>query len=370
MKKFTTLLIVVLYVLSCKAIDGNKIIEAANQAISYSGRIDVSVKGQVTFDWPGVYFKCRFTGKSIGLKLYGDKQISYNVFIDNVPSVVSSASGEDIIWIAQNLKSGTHTLQVYKRTEAFLGISTFKGLVLDDNAEVLPWENISSRKIEFIGNSITCGYGTEGKNKNERFKPETENNYNSYAAFISRAFNADYSIIAHSGMGVVRNYGDSLKVSIAPQMPARFNQTLDNNLTLMWDFQRWKPDFVVINLGTNDFSTQPYPDKIIFQRTYEGLITHVRQVYGNLPIFCIVGPMINEPCYSYVKEMVENYKLLNKSANINFIGIPNELTNGKGDLGSDSHPSAQGQKKMAAMIAPVISSVMGWDYKQEELLIK
>lgn len=365
MKKLAIVLLSAFLFISVYAADKNKVIDPDNPSITFVGRIDNSVKSQKSFDWPGVYFKCRFTGKSLGLKLVGNKQIYYNVFVDNIQSVVASVNENEIIWVAQNLKPGTHTLQVFKRTEAFLGISVFKGLVIDENAEVLPWNGSASRKIEFIGNSITCGYGTEGKDKSEHFKPETENNYTSYAAIMSRAFNADYHIIAHSGKGVVRNYGDSLKVSIAPAMPVLFNQTFDNNAAPLWDFTSWKPEIVVINLGTNDFTTQPFPDKIVFQRTYENLINRVRGVYGNIHVFCIVGPMINEPCYSYVKEMVENFRTLYNDENVHFIGIPVELTNGIGDLGSDYHPSSQGQKKMAALIAPVVASVMGWDFKME-----
>ncbi|NJK95844.1 MAG: SGNH/GDSL hydrolase family protein [Bacteroidales bacterium] len=365
MKKFLAVFISAFLFLTIFAADNTKTIDPGNPAIRFTGRADNSVGGQVSFDWPGVYFQCRFTGKSLGLKLYGEKQIHYNVFIDGVLTIVNSASDGEIIQVAQNLKPGIHTLQVFKRTEALMGISIFKGIVIDNNAEVLPWIEIPERKIEFIGNSITCGYGTEGKDKNERFKPETENNYTSYAAYVSRAFNADYHIVAHSGMGVVRNYGDSLKVSLAPQMPARFNQTLDNNFSTKWDFSRWKPDMVVINLGTNDFSTQPFPDKVVFQRTYEGLIGQIRKVYGNIHVFCLVGPMTNEPCYSYVKEMVENLRILNGDEYIHFIGIPVELTNGEGDLGSTGILPRRDKKKMAAMVAPVISSVMSWDFKME-----
>ena len=70
-----------------------------------------------------------------------------------------------------------------------------------------------SRHIEFIGNSLTCGYGVEGKDRSEPYKAETENCNLSYATIIARYFNADYTLIAHSGRGVVRNYGDSVRIS-------------------------------------------------------------------------------------------------------------------------------------------------------------
>jgi lysophospholipase L1-like esterase len=347
------------------AVDDSQWIKPGNPAINYVGRFDFSKDGQVSYDWPGTYIRCRFTGKSIGLKLEGNKDISYNVFIDNLPVKVITTPENGGIWLENTLKPGTHTLRIYKRTEAVIGVSVFKGLMIDNKADVLPWETAPRHRIEFIGNSITCGYGTEGANKNEHFKPSTENNYYSYAAYLSRAFGADYSIIAHSGMGVVRNYGDSLNVSVAPQMPDRFLRVLDSDNQLKWDFSQWKPDVVVINLGTNDFSTHPYPDKVIFQRTYEKLVLKIREVYGDIPVICLVGPMIDEPCFSYVKESVENLKIYNKDKHIYFTGIPIALLNTDDDLGSDSHPSVKGQRKMAAFIAPVISTITGWSFDME-----
>lgn len=99
-----------------------------------------------------------------------------------------------------------------KRTEADMGITRFMGFVLEDNGELFPLSETPNRRIEFIGNSITCGYGTEGNNKDERFKPDTENNCKSYAAILARAFSADAHFIAHSGKGLVRNYDDKKSV--------------------------------------------------------------------------------------------------------------------------------------------------------------
>jgi len=124
---------------------------------------------------------------------------------------------------------------------------------------------------------------------------------------------------------------------------------------------------VVINLGTNDFSTKPFPDKDVFKAGYTALINDVLKQYGQLPVFCVVGPMTDEPCYSYVKEMVEDFRVKN-IRNIYFVGIPTYLMDEEKDLGSDTHPNFMGQKKMAGHVLPVISSVLGWDYDGKELL--
>lgn len=146
-------------------------------------------------------------------------------------------------------------------------------------------------------------------------------------------------------------------------MPERFEYVMDNDGSKKWNHNNWKPDLVVINLGTNDFSTRPRPDKIMFNRKYEKFIKRIKEVYNDVYVICITGPMIDEPCSSYVKEMVEDYKYLYKNRKIAYVNLPKALLNHKEDLGSSWHPSKHGQLKMSKMLAPVISTIMEWDYK-------
>ena len=54
--------------------------------------------------------------------------------------------------------------------------------------EPTPKKNLS---IEFIGDSMTCAYGVEGKDQNEHFKTSTENFSKSYAYLASQILNID-----------------------------------------------------------------------------------------------------------------------------------------------------------------------------------
>ena len=356
-----------LYLISATAFpQDRRFVPASDKNFRYVGRCDFSNPDEIKFDWSGVYIQFRFTGSYLSLKMDDTKHNYYNVFLDDEPVRVIDVKSDTLIVIAEGLQKKEHWLQLYKRTEGEQGTGTFKGIDIDNKGELFFWDDVPSRKIEFIGNSITCGYGTEGKNAAEHFKPETENNYHSYAPVIARAFHADYHIAAHSGQGAVRNYGDKNKVS-SYNMPVRYLQLFDQQKEPLWNFSEWIPDAVVINLGTNDFSTRPFPDKVIFQKGYENLILKVREFYGDIPVFCVVGPMIDEPCYSYVKEMVDNFRKVYRTGHVYFIGIPQELMVKDKDLGSDSHPNYKGQRKMAAHVTPVISSVMGWNYDGQEI---
>ena len=343
-------------------------IEASHPSIYFSGRVDASSPEYVRYDWPGVGIHFCFTGNKAGIIVKGGERNYFNLFINGQFSEILHSTGDTTFWITNLKGNGPHEISFIKRTEGDMGQVFFYGLVLDAKGRILPYQHKPERRMEFIGNSITCGYGTEGAAKTERFKPETENNYKAYGAIVARAFNAEGRFIAHSGLGVVRNYGDKQKISTKLKpMPDRFNKILDSDSTLIWDFSSWQPHLVVINLGTNDFSTRPHPDKAVFQRSYENLILKVRAAYGNIPVFCVVGPMLKDPTFEYVKEVVDIMHTLHADKQVFFVGFPDGLVNDSTDLGSDWHPSYQGQKKMAGQLLSPIATVLNWDFNTEEI---
>lgn len=342
-------------------------ISADNSAIDYMGRVDFSNPKAPKFNWPGVCVRFKFSGKSISVRLKGGRTNFFNVFIDKKLYVINT-SADSVIRISNNLSNGVHTFELYKRTEANMGSAEFLGVYIDKTGKIMPWESETERKIMFIGNSITCGYGVEGKHKLEKFRADTENNYNSYGPILSRAFGADYHIIAHSGLGVVRQYRDKLRFSKSPQMPHRFEYTLDNSKYLKWDHSKWIPDIVVINLGTNDYSTRPHPETELFKRVYENFIVRIKELYNDVYVVCVTGPMVDEPCSTYVDEMVEDFKYVYNTDRITHVNLPIPLLNGRKDLGSDWHPSFLGHQKIARSLIPVISSIMNWDYY--EIIVK
>ncbi len=333
------------------------IIDADNSNIQYVGRFDRSDPKKAVFDWPGVYIRAKFEGTSCSIRLIDGKNY-FDVTIDSQPPQVLETDTSNIYSVASNLKDTIHTILIEKRTEANIGKSEFLGFILDEGKQLLKFDSIPNRRIEFIGNSITCGYGVEGESASSHFKPETENATLSFAALVGKILKADYTMVAYSGKGVVRNYGDPNKTSIDP-MPTLYDRTICFDSTLKWDFKSWVPQVVVINLGTNDFSTQPYPDKLVFENAYIKLINQVQSNYPGVTIFCVCGPMIGEPCATDVNEVVTQCQQNNTNKKVYYINVSTSVLT-MSDRGSDWHPNISGQQKTADVILPVIKNKLGW----------
>ena len=256
---------------------------AASSEVRYVGRTQTN-GGDVSFDWSGTCFECRFTGGSLAMRVSDTKKNYYNLTVDGRDAGVVTTFGTDsVVVLAEKLGRGEHTVRMQKRTEGEQGRTTIHAFLLDRGRRLLPAAPAPGRHIEFIGNSLTCGYGTEGLSKDEPFKPQTENCNKAYACIIARYFGADYTLIAHSGRGAARNYGDKNATS-QNTMADRVANTFDEAAEPAWDFAAspYRPDLVVINLGSNDFSTLPHPSRDEFAAAYTRILQTGLHLYPRL----------------------------------------------------------------------------------------
>ncbi len=338
---------------------GSGIIDADNPDIQYVGRFDFADPKDVVYDWAGVYICAKFTGTTCSVRLK-DSSDEYAVTIDDHAPRLMIPDRSGITMVANGLSDTvSHTIMIQKRTEALVGKGTFMGFVLDKGARLLPPDPRPRRRIEFIGNSITCGYGVLGDSAGCRFTPQTEDAGMSYAGMVARDLRADYHLVSYSGKGVVRNYGDRNKTSPDP-MPSLYDRTCYFDSTLKWNFESWVPQAVVINLGTNDFSTHPYPDSSVFENAYAKLIDRVRALYPDVAIFCVIGPMVEQPCEGYIRDVVQRkQKLEGRYRDVFFIDVPRDIMNDN-DWGCEMHPNLYGSMKMAGIIVPEMRLRMNW----------
>lgn len=332
-------------------------IPADDPRLSYIGRFNFADPAAPTFDWPGTAVELSFTGNSLTV-LLEDSGNWYDVTINGQTSVLQTLKSQESYVLATGLGDGVHTARLFKRTESIVGQSTMKGFVLSPGGILESPPPRPERRIEFIGDSITAGYGVEGDSPTCPFSVATENVARSFAAVAADAVAAEVMITAVSGLGVIRNYSDPEMIG-RDAMTVRYGRTLANEPVPLWDFQRWRADLVVINLGTNDFSTNPRPTQAVFVQAYIDLLNDIRRRYPFAPIIAMAGPILPDYAAAYVETAVHHMNTAQQDRNVHFLPVPNNLTMPT-DYGCDYHPNISGQQKITAVLLPKIREVMGW----------
>lgn len=276
-----------------------KFVSFGDSAISYEGRVAFGDEA-AALAWSGSSATVWFRGSSISAVLKDrDTANFYNVIVDDkVVAKINTDSSKRTYVLASGLGKGTHKVQLFKRTEWDKGTTLFYGFEVKANATVLPRHPKPARKIEFYGNSITCGYAVEDTRGKDSGDGYFENNYVTYAALTARHFNAQYSCIGKSGIGMT--------ISWFPLIMSEMFDRLDpNDAASKWDFSKYTPDVVVINLFQNDswlvnmpthgqfkarFGTQA-PGEDFLVTAYADFLADIREKYPNAQIICALGNM-------------------------------------------------------------------------------
>lgn len=320
------------------------------------GRVDTEDAAGPRFAWSGTGLVACFSGTSVGVRLAGGQQ--YTVVLDGtvLPKLIPS---EGVTPIASELAAGEHLIELYRRTEANQGESQFLGFELGDGMLLTP-PPPPARRLEVIGDSITCGYGNEGPDMNCPFSPDTENHYRTYAAISARELGAELSTVAWSGKGVVCNYGDSPDSCVDP-MPDYYDRILPERPMSSWDFSKFQPNAVVINLGTNDFSTEQDPTQEQFEDAYVAFLEHIRSKYSDAWILSTVGPLLTgsdlQTARTYIANAVARRAALGDTKVKAFELTPTDAADG---YGCDWHPSLKTHEKMAVELTSELKATLGW----------
>jgi lysophospholipase L1-like esterase len=343
---------------SCEFFESSSHIDPDDPNIEYIGRFDFSNPKSVRFDWPGVQIRTRFEGTSCSIKLK-DGNNDYNIFIDGRLHKIIRTTSDTIYVLANKLSNKVHTLLITKRTEALFGIATLEGFILDGGKDLVKTIELKKkRRIEFVGDSYFTGFGSDDDSPDCVFSRETENSYLSFGPQLARKLDADYSIVAISGSGVTKNYGDSLRTSEFP-LPHYYDRACFND-TLPWDFKQWQPDAVVVRLGRNDYWQKPHPKREMFRTAYLNFIKKIRSKYPNAHIFTLCSPMRKDPHCDYINSIVNEVKYKNGDKKIHFIKVDVKF-NQKRDFGCEKHPNRFGHKKISDFLEPVIRKEMKWE---------
>jgi lysophospholipase L1-like esterase len=343
----------------------------ANHAgLRWEGRLRFEDDGTAVFDWTQVRAHARFSGPC--LALYADTAENYlDVMVDGKLRAVlgPKPKRQDApllrhwlpalpgggVFVLDGLGPGTHRLLLAKRTGPNIGVVRLRGLRLAAGERLLSPPKAQGRRIEFLGDSLTNGYGDEGPGLQCADLPSYENSSVGWARLSASALGAEAQLLAYSGYGVVRNYGDKARQSPDP-FPFYYPRRVLTEKA-PWDRDQFRPQVAVVFLGTNDFSTAPAPLPADFIAAYRALLLTAREGRGALPILCLY-PDEKTDLARCVKDLVAQEKA--EGLPTQSLGLPGAK---EGELGCDYHPLAVVHARWAKLVVPKLKKMMKWTGK-------
>jgi len=241
-------------------------------------------------------------------------------------------------------------VRLVKTSENQYAYAAIAKFILEERAKITKTQ-AKQKHIQFIGDSITCGFGNEG-NAGDAFLTQTENPLRAFAAMTAKKLDAEFTLISWSGIGIISSYVDpDVEVPNTGVLVPKLYPYTDYSLFArmgweqeQYDFSKDTLDLIVINLCTNDSSyTREHAERQqAFFEEYVKFIGFLQKAYPKTPIVCCAGAMnrllMTEVCKaaktaSKADSMVYYYEFTP--------GIPED---GEGAVG---HPSMVRHEKMA-----------------------
>jgi lysophospholipase L1-like esterase len=348
--------------------------DADNPMIEYMGRIDFASPKMPRFWNPGVVVRFRFGGSQCRVILHdqvpddnvhnsvvilvGGQLGVYRVKLAGQTDTLTILGNGKVLMDGQVLKSqvrtnslsripdshGEHLVTICKATE---GISwmEFEGVYAD---ALLPAPALPDRKIEFIGNSITCGFGNDNGGipcgKGEWF--DQSNAWLSYAPLTARALKAQWYLTAVSGIGLIHS---CCKMAIT--MPEVFNRMDPRGNQGNWDFSRYQPDVVTVCLGQND----GIQDSVAFCSAYLAFVGRLRHVYPGARIVLLTSPMGDAGLTAVLIRYIDAVVAAAGDARVSDFFFTKQWTHG-----CAGHPDLREDQKIAGELINYLRGLMSW----------
>ena len=200
-------LIFTISMLLCAVINAmpqTKQVDADNANIRYEGRVNFTDAKAPSMGYPGTSINACFTGTSIALKMKPGSGYFMVGIDDKDFHKIYFGETDSVITVATGLTPGRHTIKAMLVNEQYEQHSVFTGFIIDEDAELLDMGKDNRTLIEFIGDSMTCGYGTEASDWTIRYSPSNSNFYYTFGAIIARELDMRLTVVARSGIGAYR----------------------------------------------------------------------------------------------------------------------------------------------------------------------
>ncbi len=331
-----------------------QLFNADHKYVQYTGRVDFSEAGKPKFWASGAYVTLKFRGSSFGAQINDqmvwDKVLNYlEIKIDDRPAYRIQLKGKvNHLVLAKDLPEGEHTITICKNSEAENG---YIEMVSFSCEQLLPPPAKPKRKIEFIGDSITCGAGSD-ESEIACDKGEWHDQHNAWFAYgptTARSLNAQWHLSSVSGIGLMHSCCD--KKVIMPDVYEQTSLAKDNR---PWDFSRYQPDVVTVCLGQND----GIQDSTAFCKAYVAFAKTLRSYYPKAKLVFLTSPMANKELKAALTKYITAVKRqLNKSGDQN---IGTYVFTKQANKGCGGHPSLTEHQEIAGELTAYLKKTMKW----------
>lgn len=327
------------------------------------GRVLLNDKNHIELISSGAHVGFSFVGTECQVYAYLPHATGHNYLqyeLDGVYQKRIKISGlNKQSFVIQASDNGTHTVWLYKATEAHTG-PIFVEKVTGEGLKPLKRSNLPL--IEFIGNSITCGAAADPSEVpcGAGAYHDQHNAYQAYGPRIARDLNANFILSSVSGIGIYRNWN-----SDGPTMPQVYEKSdFQKESQRNWDFQNYTPDIVSIALGTNDFSNGdgkrerlPF-DSATFVNAYIKFVELVKSKYPTTQIALLSSPMVNSErsakmknCLTAVKKNIDASHPTDKPVSL-FFFKPMQAR------GCTGHPDVEDHRELGEEITPFFKALI------------
>lgn len=267
----------------------------------------------------------------------------FSVYVDGekLDSRFFVTKGTHEITFATFTEFGYHEIKIVKTTEPSLAQCKFNILQIACIFSELP--EAKDIYIEFIGDSVMCGYGNLCDNTaTNAGQPQHQDATVAFPFLTAEALDADLSVIGCSGIGLVKGAYDYC----AKDFYSAYSYL--RNPSASYDFAR-VPNIVVINLGTNDAALGA--NEADFKKGVKELVEFIRTTYKkDIPIVWTYNSMNDELTAPWLEAEFEAFG--GESAGLYLCKLDRN-----GD-GGNHHPSAEAHGAYAEKLSSLIKDIL------------
>jgi lysophospholipase L1-like esterase len=343
---------------SARAADG---LAASDPHVAVMGRVVVD-DGALRFGYPGVTLRVAFEGASLSMRASsttGKSRLA--VLVDDAPPVtVRLPQQENEVTLVEGLGDGPHHVDIVHRTETWQGIVRVSGFRLGAEGRWLAPRAWPERRLMFIGDSVTSGEGAGRGTECSDDAAVGADAYSSYGMRLARALEAQVHLVSYGGRGLLRDWQGKADVLNAPQF---FQLSIaEESPKVLWNHASYRPDLVVVSLGTNDFNRElgPAPKRADWLTAELAFVRSLRALYPNARIILTEGAMLGDDDpkrrdRSTLRSYLEDVARQLGDDGVRFV----PSTQYPGDA-CNAHPTGEQHAAMAADLEPAAREMLGW----------